>query len=320
MLQACGPGIRVNSMGKTSTASQAGAGAQAAHPGKKSALPLIAAGVAAVVLLALAFAFIGAQQQPSASSAQPGGLQAGVEPASEPVASPDSHGCALAGGYAWCNSTQKCILASEENCPFYPLLRATSGGAPSFISPPMPPESPVAFPTNSQAAPDIATPGKNATPFLPSTGEPAPSGSSDSLPAPLLLGNDSDVHGCKASAGYSWCESTQKCYRPQDEGCQSSLSPSELVEQYNASNNSLLVGNDSDAHGCKASAGYSWCEPSQKCIRSWEENCTASALPTASPCTQLGGAIIDISDSCPNGNISPYPDLAVKNKTCCFAQ
>ncbi|VVB98433.1 Uncharacterised protein [uncultured archaeon] len=38
-----------------------------------------------------------------------------------------------------------------------------------------------------------------------------------------------------------------------------------------------LVGNDSDAHGCKASAGYSWCESTQKCIRVWEENCTASA-------------------------------------------
>ena len=37
-----------------------------------------------------------------------------------------------------------------------------------------------------------------------------------------------------------------------------------------------LVGNDSDIHGCKASAGYSWCEAKQKCIRIWEENCTAN--------------------------------------------
>ncbi|MFH1520034.1 MAG: hypothetical protein ABID61_00140 [Candidatus Micrarchaeota archaeon] len=35
-----------------------------------------------------------------------------------------------------------------------------------------------------------------------------------------------------------------------------------------------LVGNDSDEHGCKGSAGYKWCDISQKCIRPWEENCT----------------------------------------------
>jgi len=34
-----------------------------------------------------------------------------------------------------------------------------------------------------------------------------------------------------------------------------------------------LVGNDSDEHGCKASAGYSWCEIKQKCLRTWEEKC-----------------------------------------------
>jgi len=34
-----------------------------------------------------------------------------------------------------------------------------------------------------------------------------------------------------------------------------------------------LVGNDSDAHGCKPSAGYSWCEAKQKCLRIWEEPC-----------------------------------------------
>jgi hypothetical protein len=34
-----------------------------------------------------------------------------------------------------------------------------------------------------------------------------------------------------------------------------------------------LVGNDLDAHGCKASAGYSWCETKSKCLRVWEETC-----------------------------------------------
>lgn len=41
-----------------------------------------------------------------------------------------------------------------------------------------------------------------------------------------------------------------------------------------------VVGNDSDEHGCKASAGYSWCEAKQKCIRIWEEACEGSMTET----------------------------------------
>lgn len=34
-----------------------------------------------------------------------------------------------------------------------------------------------------------------------------------------------------------------------------------------------IVGGDRDAHGCIGSAGYSWCEAKQKCLRPWEESC-----------------------------------------------
>ncbi len=34
-----------------------------------------------------------------------------------------------------------------------------------------------------------------------------------------------------------------------------------------------IIGGDKDVHGCLPAAGYSWCEASQKCIRSWEEGC-----------------------------------------------
>lgn len=34
-----------------------------------------------------------------------------------------------------------------------------------------------------------------------------------------------------------------------------------------------LVGNNKDEHGCIGSAGYSWCELKQKCLRTWEEPC-----------------------------------------------
>ena len=32
----------------------------------------------------------------------------------------------------------------------------------------------------------------------------------------------------------------------------------------------MLVGNDADEHGCKASAGYVWSELRQECVRVWE--------------------------------------------------
>jgi len=35
-----------------------------------------------------------------------------------------------------------------------------------------------------------------------------------------------------------------------------------------------LIGGETDEHGCLVAAGYSWCEEKQKCLRSWEENCT----------------------------------------------
>lgn len=34
-----------------------------------------------------------------------------------------------------------------------------------------------------------------------------------------------------------------------------------------------IVGGDRDVHGCIGSAGYSWCEAKQKCLRIWEESC-----------------------------------------------
>lgn len=53
----------------------------------------------------------------------------------------------------------------------------------------------------------------------------------DTLPEPVssplkpaetdepIVGGDRDEHGCILSAGYSWCEEKQKCYRPWEEDC-----------------------------------------------------------------------------------------------------
>jgi len=80
---------------------------------------------------------------------------------------------------------------------------------------------------------------------------------------PALDGADRDANGCIGSAGYTWCDAAQKCIRPWEEDCASSIMP----------------GSDRDEHGCIGSAGYAWCENTQKCIRGWEENCTESMMP-----------------------------------------
>jgi hypothetical protein len=46
-----------------------------------------------------------------------------------------------------------------------------------------------------------------------------------------------------------------------------------------------IVGGDKDAHGCIGSAGYSWCEGKQKCLRVWEEECIDAANNKAHVCT-----------------------------------
>lgn len=57
----------------------------------------------------------------------------------------------------------------------------------------------------------------------------------------------------------------------------------------------LIVGGDKDEHGCIGSAGYSWCEPQQKCLRVWEEPCgqqitlgEAITIANNSVCTENG--------------------------------
>jgi len=44
-------------------------------------------------------------------------------------------------------------------------------------------------------------------------------------------------------------------------------------------NSTPILGGDRDAHGCIPSAGYQWCEDMQRCIRPFEENCTAAVSP-----------------------------------------
>lgn len=99
-----------------------------------------------------------------------------------------------------------------------------------------------------------------------------------------LAGNDKDEHGCIGSAGYSWCEKESKCVRPWVLASEKSLdfSTKGKFDDYCAGTGALdnppIVGNDEDEHGCKASAGYSWCAEKEKCLRTWEELCSSERI------------------------------------------
>ena len=54
-----------------------------------------------------------------------------------------------------------------------------------------------------------------------------------------------------------------------------------------------IVGNDSDAHGCKASAGYSWCEILKKCVREWETPCATPQYTVKFVNSSLGQIMVD---------------------------
>ncbi len=41
------------------------------------------------------------------------------------------------------------------------------------------------------------------------------------------------------------------------------------------------IGGQKDEHGCLSGAGYSWCDKTESCIRSWETYCTAAAPKAA---------------------------------------
>jgi len=78
-----------------------------------------------------------------------------------------------------------------------------------------------------------------------------------------------------------------------------------------------IVGGDRDAHGCIGSAGYSWCEAKQKCLRVWEEKCeSASAASSASSAAETSSDRLIGGDKDEHGCLGPagYTWCAAKQK------
>ncbi len=82
--------------------------------------------------------------------------------------------------------------------------------------------------------------------------------------------------------------------------------------------NGVIVGGDRDVHGCIGSAGYSWCQIKNKCLRIWEEKCDSIVVSPAtttknieSLCQQKNGLYFPTEKICEVNQLS---------KTQCLSQ
>ena len=141
----------------------------------------------------------------------------------------DEHGCKASAGYIWCRETQKCIRPWMENCTIQDEARAFCG---------------------KENVANVFVCGVYIRVVSSLTG----GGST-------FYSNGAEIARCPVVAPDSMSSK-----------CRQLLIGNNCVEQ-EINCTSLLVGNDSDEHGCKASAGYSWCAVTEKCTRQWEEPC-----------------------------------------------
>ncbi len=72
----------------------------------------------------------------------------------------------------------------------------------------------------------------------------------------------------------------------------------------------VLLGGDRDEHGCIGSAGYSWCEAKNKCLRSWEEECDTAVVSEVKDETTGWLSYKDTE----NGFVLKYPPTAELKK------
>lgn len=82
--------------------------------------------------------------------------------------------------------------------------------------------------------------------------------------------------------------------------------------------NRKLIGGDRDKHGCIGSAGYSWCDEKQKCIRVWEEECASSTTPTGDACPALWKPVCsEQNETYPNECLANIAGAVIKYEGIC---
>ncbi len=174
----------------------------------------------------------------------------------------DSHGCIPSAGYTWCDAKQACIRPFEENCT---ATLTVEEQARAFCG--------------AENVANIFTCG----PYV--------------RVVSSLLGGGSTFY----QDGQKIAQCPVVAPDAMSEQCRLLLLGNNCVEQ-EVGCNGTMVGNDTDAHGCIPSAGYSWCEPKQKCLRIWEEPCEgiltvgdALSIAVNSSCMAVGNLTEDYS-------------------------
>lgn len=81
---------------------------------------------------------------------------------------------------------------------------------------------------------------------------------------------------------------------------------------------SMLLGNDVDENGCRASAGEEWCIATSSCIRPWETECHTTTPPASASSPVVPPLTIAAAD---NETRAPTPAAAfVSGDSVCTGQ
>ena len=126
-------------------------------------------------------------------------------------------------------------------------------------------------------------------------------------PCPSIVGNDTDAHGCKPSAGYSWCEAKQKCVRPFEEPCEGTLKGSDVMNiaqvacgnagnlsdtiTYNSNTKTYWINLDTVKPGC-APACVVW-EENRSAEINWRCTGLSTLYTVKTANTSLGEILVD---------------------------
>lgn len=80
-----------------------------------------------------------------------------------------------------------------------------------------------------------------------------------------------------------------------------------------------LVGSQRDDHGCVMDGGYTWCESTQSCVRSWETPCSSLVVTEPGPVVDPGfgfPSTVCADTTCPPPMPCPMPAMNIDISNC----
>jgi hypothetical protein len=187
----------------------------------------------------------------------------------------DEHGCALTAGYSWCEHTSKCARPWEEKCE--PVAINTEVATATACSADDMSKWSSAGKSNFDA--DMTACGKcmgtNAITNRLCVGTCIAAKEQYTTTCASCFG---DLGQCTRDHCMIQCIGGESpaCQHCTVSKCVPAFESCSGITDVPSKTVSVAAGNDADEHGCVRSAGYSWCDSTSKCIKSWEEKCEAA--------------------------------------------